>query len=661
MEKKLFATNDGFKLEHVTEPFLGKNDVLIEVHSSFFSPGTEKASLNKIQASIFKKAFKFRKQVQTLLRDGDYRTLFNKIKSQSDIQVPSGYSLFGKVLKVGEEVTSVRAGQYVVGVGDKANHGTIAVVPQGLLVPCSYNLDYAGSALVAIALNALEISKFKPFSRICILGGGLLGQLLVQLCSHAGYEVDVFDPNSTLNDISIKNGANCFLIPSDLRKRNNSYQGAIITAPRCTLETWSNLAGSLQVGSNIVLVGAADLNVSRQDFYQKRLNFLTAYSYGAGREEYCYEVHNLQSRLNTTGLTPVEQLVKKSIKLIERNIVSFGFIEVVDFTSDTETSDDFQNSGAIAYLFKWNADNSTLKSKAHVMTGEFETGSEFNGMDVLGHSAYFRDSHRRGLKKNGIKVNKIMNRSPLPLKNDLLTKTNAILISTPHDEHWTAIKNAKNYRYIFVDKPILTKRDEYQEYINEASNVLALMSRRYSDYTMALKNFINSADSAVQTEFNFCVPTKDGGDPIYYNGGRIIGEMCHHIDLAIYINGPVEKFETINFDNALSITNQERLFLFLLHENGNSSIIKYWPENHPYFDKEMIYATYRDVYFLIEDFKNCKSNFEGLINFKTNETDKGCVNMWSRIKSEIFTNGNLAESWKNIDKQVYDILFRIGM
>ena len=41
MYKKLFATNNGLKLGNINHPEISQHDVLIEVISSFFSPGTE--------------------------------------------------------------------------------------------------------------------------------------------------------------------------------------------------------------------------------------------------------------------------------------------------------------------------------------------------------------------------------------------------------------------------------------------------------------------------------------------------------------------------------------------------------------------------------------------------------------------------------------------
>ena len=76
LEKKVFATKNGFEISEIDTPQIGVNDVLVRVISSFYSPGTEEASANKLKASFFTKAITFRKQVVDLLQKKDFKTLF---------------------------------------------------------------------------------------------------------------------------------------------------------------------------------------------------------------------------------------------------------------------------------------------------------------------------------------------------------------------------------------------------------------------------------------------------------------------------------------------------------------------------------------------------------------------------------------------------------
>ena len=99
-----------------------------------------------------------------------------------------------------------------------------------------------------------------------------------------------------------------------------------------------------------------------------------------------------------------------------------------------------------------------------------------------------------------------------------MIKSNALLISTPHDEHWPLIKKFPEYQYFF-DKPLLINKYEYEDY-KKVKKIIALMNRRYSVYTQKLKEFISQFDdNLVKVEFTFSVPLKSSGDPIYGKGG----------------------------------------------------------------------------------------------------------------------------------------------
>ena len=63
------------------------------------------------------------------------------------------------------------------------------------------------------------------------------------------------------------------------------------------------------------------------------------------------------------------------------------------------------------------------------------------------------------------------------------------------------------------------------------------MNRRYSKHTEILKEYISSAKGPFHLDCIFNVPSKDPNDAIFSEGGRLIGEMCHHVDLALYLLG----------------------------------------------------------------------------------------------------------------------------
>jgi polar amino acid transport system substrate-binding protein len=232
-------------------------------------------------------------------------------------------------------------------------------------------------------------------------------------------------------------------------------------------------------------------------------------------------------------------------------------------------------------------------------------------------------------------------------------------VSTPHDQHWRNIQQAGNYDFLFVDKPIVINKSEYEEYISSSQKIIALMNRRFSEYTNVVKEFIEQDDQKCSLELSFSVQKKSPQDRIFFTGGRIIGEMCHHIDLCIFLNGPVKNVEFIAFDADKKRQKIEDCKFFLVHNNGNISSISYNQGTTPYWQKENLLVQKGDQYIVVKDFSKLITNSQKLKNISFKEKDKGCFNMWKTIVSRLGTQNQCFADFIALDKQVYNILFKV--
>lgn len=659
--RKIFSTNQGFRLEEIDKPSIGVNDVLIEIHSSFFSPGTETASAQKLQEGIIKKALRFKDQIRDLISKGDFETLLAKVKKQTNIKTETGYSVFGKILAIGKDVTGLMPGQYVVAVGEKASHGSICVCPKGLVFPCDYNLDYSAAAVVSIALNAVYKCTVSPFSKILVLGGGMLGQIIIQLLSKSGHNCDLIEIRDELKEVSMDNGCGAFYSFSESEAYKNSYDCMITTLPFMDDDMWNSSIDLLKIGSEVILVGAANISVQRNKFYPKKIAFNTVHSYGYGRGDYDYEIngnHNVGDKYNDLS---IRNLIEKSLDLISQGILNFQFVDRI-FLDANSSIVDIINGSNLGLLFVWNDkpyDSREIISESWNLAstnGTTRSGNRIDQVDVLGNSSFFNDSHKRALAENRIAINKIFTRSPRSNSNNEKVNSSNLIISTPHIEHWNDVTvNLDTYENIFVDKPLIISKKQYEEYTNLLDkNIICLMNRRYSIYTEKLKDFINERPETVKLYCNFNVPEKNAQDPIYFNGGRLIGEMCHHVDLAIYLNGPINEMNFVSFDGERKFEKIENCVLFLNHESGAQSEIGYTTSPSPFYKKECVWATRGGDYLVVNDFASLRNNKskKGIITYK--EKDKGVSRMWNYLKNEGF-DGNFNHC-RNIDSQTYSLL-----
>ncbi|MDK2971385.1 MAG: hypothetical protein PWP23_1140 [Candidatus Sumerlaeota bacterium] len=148
-------------------PELRPGHVLIEVHRSLISPGSELGGWHALSAQR---------------SNGNGAT--------PHPPKPFGYSNAGVVLETGEGVTQLAPGDRVAAIGvNYALHTTHAVVPHHLCVKLPANVDFEEGAygmLLATAMQGLRRADPRLGEYVCVVGLGLLGQLAARLFQLSG-------------------------------------------------------------------------------------------------------------------------------------------------------------------------------------------------------------------------------------------------------------------------------------------------------------------------------------------------------------------------------------------------------------------------------------------------------------------------------------------
>ncbi len=143
--------------------------VLVKVHASLISPGTELNRARKLRAT-----------------------------GENDNQIlPFGYQNAGVVVALGTGVKRFAPGQRVACMGGGyAEHADFCVVPQNLCYALPDQVSFEEGAythLAITALHALRRGQVGLGSRVLIVGLGLVGQLSAQLAHLAGARVTGWD------------------------------------------------------------------------------------------------------------------------------------------------------------------------------------------------------------------------------------------------------------------------------------------------------------------------------------------------------------------------------------------------------------------------------------------------------------------------------------
>ena len=169
--RQLFLEKGAVIVQEVAQPSLDEKSVLISVHYSFISSGTEAATISNAQRSmIFSNVpHKIKMVLQSMADHGLEGTrglIASKLKGNLQAL---GYSCSGRVLAVGKKVTKFRAGDFVACAGAGwANHADVVCVPENLVVAVKDEAFVKHASITTIGSIALQGIRRAEDSRLGI-------------------------------------------------------------------------------------------------------------------------------------------------------------------------------------------------------------------------------------------------------------------------------------------------------------------------------------------------------------------------------------------------------------------------------------------------------------------------------------------------------------
>src|SRR6516164_9520092 len=161
--------------------------VLVRTAYSVISTGTELMKISESKLSLFGKARARPDQLKKVIRSVQQQGLvatYQKVMNRLDSFTPLGYSLAGTIMEVGDGADQFHVGQRVACAGNQfAFHAEYTWVPINLCaaIPSNVGLDQASLTTVgAIALQGMRQAELSFGETACVIGLGLLGQILVR-------------------------------------------------------------------------------------------------------------------------------------------------------------------------------------------------------------------------------------------------------------------------------------------------------------------------------------------------------------------------------------------------------------------------------------------------------------------------------------------------
>lgn len=292
------------ELVEIPVPGVSRDQLLIATCCTLVSAGTERMLINFGKAGWIDKARqqpeKVRQVLDKIRTDGLMPTVeavFNKL----DQPLPLGYCNAGVVIEIGgglrQTQSDIHIGDRVVSNGPHAEivcalRNLCAKIPDGVS-----DEDAAFTVLGAIALQGVRLAMPTLGEKFVVFGMGLVGLMTVQFLRASGCAILAVDVSEARLQLAGDFGAETV----DLSKGTDpvaaamawtggrGVDGVLIAASAKGDDIVHQAAQACRKRGRIILVGVVDLNLNRNDFYEKEITFQVSCSYGPGRYDEKYE------------------------------------------------------------------------------------------------------------------------------------------------------------------------------------------------------------------------------------------------------------------------------------------------------------------------------------------------------------------------------------
>jgi len=286
----------------VPEPTCRPGGILVRSRASLISTGTELMKVGEARLSLVGKAKARPDQVRKVLSSAAQQgpaAAYRKAMGQLDRWTPLGYSVCGEVVAVGDGAEEFQVGDLVACAGNEfALHAEVNWVPTNLTVkvPAGVAPEHAAFATVgAIALQGVRRGEVALGERACVIGLGLVGQLMVRLLVASGVHVVGVDPVPERCRLAEKAGARATASPADAHGIAGPH-GADVVFLAAGSHTNDPLRLAVDLACDrgrLVDVGKTKLDLPWNECYEKELEVRFSRSYGPGRYDDRYELDGI--------------------------------------------------------------------------------------------------------------------------------------------------------------------------------------------------------------------------------------------------------------------------------------------------------------------------------------------------------------------------------
>lgn len=610
--------------------------LLIASRCSLLSVGTERMLLEFGRANLLEKARQQPDKVLQVLdkvRTNGLLPTLVAVCDKLEQPVSLGYSNVGTVVAVSADVTEFVPGDRVASNG---KHAEMVAVPKNLCVrvPDGVSDEHAAFTVIgAIGLQAVRLLAPTLGESVVVAGLGLIGLMTVQLLRANGCRVLGIDLDGTRLALARRFGAETVDLTAGLDPvraaetftRGRGVDGVIIAASTRSSDPVAQAAQMCRRRGRIVLVGVTGLELSRADFYEKELSFQVSCSYGPGRYDPAYEEQGHDYPFGLVRWTEQRNL-EAVLDLIARGALDLGPLISHRYALDQVEAAYAQlecgtDALGIILTYPHNLDLGRRLAQRVRLRGDTLTASGAARVGFIGAGNYAGRVLIPAFKAARADLIAVASRGGVSAvhvgrKHGFHEATtdaaaffvgdaiDTVVVATRHDTHARFVLDALVAgRHCFVEKPLcltLTELAAIESLLNQlaqtgrpSSLLMVGFNRRFAPLVQrihALLGVVRGPKCFVMTVNAGAIGRQHWTQDVSIGGGRVIGEVCHFIDLLRFLAGaPILRWQATYLGGDSPAAHQhDNLMVTLAFADGSIGTVHYLANGSKAFPKERL-------------------------------------------------------------------------
>ena len=556
---------------------------LVRNAASLISAGTERKLVEFAQKTMLGKARSRPDLVRRVLdkarREG-LLTAYEAAQNRLDQPMPLGYSSAGTIISIGSAFKGFQVGDRVACAGGGfAVHAEYVIVPQNLMVKIPNNVDFASAAhatLGAIALHGYRLTDVQIGAQVAVIGLGLLGILASKIalaagCHVVGIDIDA-DRVSLTKELGIKAVLREQAVQAAMALSGDKGVDAVLICADTPSSDPVQLAGEItRDKGKVVSTGVVGLDLPRDLYFEKELDFVVSRSYGPGRYDSLYEEKGQDYPIGYVRWTEGRNM-EAFIDLVARDLVEIEPLITHRFPIDNApaaydmiTADKAEPHLSVILTYEHDEEQDIAEGQTTpYRQTTTQRSSDTIKLGVLGAGNFAAAVMIPILKKvpdvkligiasaTGASASHIARKYPFQYatsRSDQIIQDediNTVAVLTRHHLHAAqVIASLEAGKHVFCEKPLCISEDELEEIesalrAGQAETALLMVgfNRRFAPLTKKLRGYIQGGSEPLVINYRVnagYLPRDHWLQDPHQGGGRLIGEACHFLDFLTFL------------------------------------------------------------------------------------------------------------------------------